>query len=180
MVLAACVVQPGAAAAKVEFDRERLTGFVENADVRQAFGWSEATLEERAARVKLEHVHFVHENYLVTCGGPAAAWTHHLQGGVDFLKATVEPNGFRLVPGPGISSMTSEPEPGWDCPAELGRPAGTKVTAIELRSCTVGWGLLVTFDKTAAQLRGDKWQLPPDGEGQCYPPRSRPKDTAGG
>ena len=175
VMLAACVTHPGAAAAKVTFHRESLTGFVDNADIRDALGWTDAALEERAPQIKLEHVHFVHENYSVTCGKRASAWTHHLQGGVSFLEAKVEPTGFRLARGPGISAMTAAPEPGWDCPDELKQPAGTKVTAIRLRSCTVGWALLVGFDKKFAQLLADKWQLPPDDKGACYPPRPRPE-----
>jgi hypothetical protein len=177
VVLAACVVHPGAAAAKVTFDRKSLTGFVDNADVRDALGWTDATLKARAPRIKLEHVHFVHENYSVTCGKLASAWTHQLQGGVDFLTAKAEPTGFRLGRGPGISAMTVAPQPGWDCPADLKQPAGTKVTAIRLQSCTAGWALLVRFDKKFAQLLGDKWQFAPDDDGACYPPRPRAGTT---
>jgi hypothetical protein len=174
VVLAASFVHPGAAAAKVTFDRDNMTGLVGNADVRDALGWTDALLRERAAQVKLEHVHFVQENYSITCGGRSSAWTHDLQSGVDFLTAKVEPAGFRLARGAAISGISSAPEPGWDCPAELKQPAGTKVTAIQLRSCTFGWGLLVRFEKKFGQLLSDTWRLPPDGEGSCYPARPRP------
>jgi hypothetical protein len=173
VVLAACGAYAGPAAATVTFDRKSLTGFVDNGDVRDALGWTDATLKEMAARVKFEHVNFVHENYSVTCGKSASAWTHQLQGGVDFLEAKVEPTGFRLAGGARISAMTVAPEPGWDCPDDLKQPAGTKVTAIRLQSCTVGWSLLVRFDKKFGQLLDDKWQLPPDDKGACYPPRPR-------
>ena len=175
VVLAACVANPGAAAAKVTFDRESLTGFVDNTDVRDALGWTDATLKERAPLIKLKHVHFVDENYSLTCGKRAFAWTHYLQSGVHFLEAKVEPTGFRLAPGQAISAMTPAPELGRDCPDELKQPTGTKVTAIRLQSCTAGWGLFLLFDNRIAQLLGDHWSLPPDDKGACYPPRPRPE-----
>ena len=146
----------GPAAAWVTYDPETQTGFVDQADVRATFGWTEATLAARAAGTVFRHDFWTDDTYSVSCGGGAFPMVHHRVFGNYELTAVVaravgrtsstgyggRVTGFRLTgPSSGISGTSVGPMAGDPCPGDQGRPPGSKITRADLVSSSTGWAL---------------------------------------
>jgi hypothetical protein len=158
-VLASTALSPAApASAAVRYDPERKTGFVDAADVRRAFGWTDAKLAARASTIVFDHDFWTDDNYTVACGRKPFPVVHHRVFGRFELAAVVTRTagrgsragygsggrltGFRLTGARfGISGTSVAPAAGQPCPAEQGQAPGAKVTrAVRLSSAT-GWAL---------------------------------------
>jgi hypothetical protein len=179
--LAAGIAFAGPAHAAVRYDRTTHTGFVDRADMREAFGWTDAVLADRAAGISAGYALNILEIYSVTCGERAFRWTHNLQHTTNDLIATAtyeraELTGFRLAPGHGgASSMRMPPRLGDDCSTELGQPAGTTVGGICFVSSSTSWGIVVRFEDTHRVVGGDEKPTPPRlaSSAEYFPPACR-------
>jgi len=158
----------GPAAALVRYDPEKKTGFVDRADVRKAFGWTDAKLAARASTIVFDHDFWTDDNYAVACGKTSFPVVHHRVFGRFELAAVVTRApahatghvasagrgtragygvrgrliGFRLTGARfGISGTSVAPAPGQPCPDDKGQTPGAKVTKAVRTSSTTGWAL---------------------------------------
>ncbi|WP_306214078.1 hypothetical protein [Actinoplanes sp. RD1] len=146
------------AAAAVTYDPRARTGFVGAADVRDAFGWSDATLAERAAGLEFDHHFFADDTYSVSCGEGVFPVVHHREFGRYQLGDTVTHDdggygrnvtGFRLTgPIAGISGTSVAPAAGQPCP---GRP-GARIVAARPAATSTGWSLSVSSGAESREL----------------------------
>jgi hypothetical protein len=144
------------ASAAVRYDPETKTGFVDTADVRQAFGWTTATLVLRAGGVAFDHEFWTDDTYAVACGGRVHPVVHHrVSGRFELIHAVVRRDGprpstgygitgFRLTgASSGISGTSLPPAVGRPCPAGPGWVPGSTVDKLRLVSSATGWSLVV-------------------------------------
>ena len=165
-ILAVSVVPAAPAAAAVRYDPVARSGFADAADVRAAFGWSEATLSRRAGRLTFGHQFFTRDTYAVWCGtGPFPVAHERDYGRYELTGVAVrEPRrgaptgyagqgrltGFRISgPHAGISGTSVAPAAGQPCPTSR----GPRITRADLVSTTTGWSLAVRFSATERVLR---------------------------
>jgi hypothetical protein len=152
--LAAGIAYAAPASAAVTYDPQGKTGYVDQADVRKAFGWSAATLNAKAAGLIFNHDFWTDDHYAVNCGKKAYPVVHHREFGRFELSDTVVRSsgrgprigysgvravaGFRLAgPRAGISGTSVAPRVGDPCPREK----GTRITKVAVASTTTGWSL---------------------------------------
>lgn len=162
VVLALAPATPAAAAAG--YDPSEMKGLIDAADVRDAFGWTDATLADRAPGVVFDHEFWTNDTYTVTCGGPAFPVVHHKQFGRYELAATVvrssgrgtsagyagKAAGFRIEGARfGISGTSVPPATGQPCPEDRG---GT-IDRADLASTATGWALNARSGDDRRELR---------------------------
>ncbi|MFI7597773.1 hypothetical protein [Actinoplanes sp. NPDC049681] len=157
------------AAAAVRYDPDSQSGFADAADVRKAFGWSEARLADRAAGLVFSHDFWTQDTYSVSCGKGSFSVEHQRDFGrlelTDRVVRTTRrgaPDGYgqrpRLVgfriagPHAGISGTSVPPTVGQPCP----EPRGARITRADLVSTTTGWSLHVSFGSTDKILRSGR------------------------
>jgi len=161
--LAAAVGTAAPAAASVTYDPKTMKGYAAAGDVRKAFKWSEATLNQRAPKLVFNHDFWTDDNYTVTCGKRVFPTSHHREFGRFELRHAVvkdkqrgAPKGYggKLLgvwitgPSMGISGTSMGPAVGQPCAD--GEPGTT--TAVKLLSTKVGWALSVTSGNDYRQL----------------------------
>ena len=153
------------AAAAVTYDPETQIGFAGRAEVRDAFGWTDAMLAARAADVVFDHDFWTDDTYTVSCGGIAFPVVHHSVYGRFDLSVTLAHRegrgapayggkliGFRLARATsGISGTSVPPAVGRPCP----RPEASAATidGIRLVSSTTGWSLAVRHNEVSRTLQ---------------------------
>jgi len=154
------------AAAAVRYDPGSQSGSAGAADVRQAFGWSEAKLEARAPGLVFGHEFWTADRYSVSCGKGSFAIRHEREFGRYELAgvAVREPRrgsstaygqqpplaAFRIDgPRAGVSGTSVAPAVGQPCP----EPRGPRITRAELVSTTTGWSLTVSSGAVSRVLR---------------------------
>ncbi|MGK5685221.1 hypothetical protein [Actinoplanes sp. URMC 104] len=152
--LVAGLAPAGPAAAAVTYDPVTKKGFVGRGDVLKAFGWTDATLRQRADGLVFDHDFWTEDTYSVACGGPAFPVLHHREfGRFELFDAAVTDKGRGSaagyagkltgfwITGPrfGISGTSVAPAKGQPCP----RGEGT-ITTSRLVSTSTGWALAVT------------------------------------
>ena len=153
------------ACAVVKYDPAAKTGYVDRGEVLTAFGWSAATLNQKAAGLAFSHDFWTDDRYAVTCGKKPFPVVHHREFGRFELADTVirgarrgtatgyhsQPSvtGFRITgPRAGISGTSVPPAVGGPCP----RPAAAKITKATLESTTTGWSLSVSSGAVSRRL----------------------------
>jgi hypothetical protein len=148
------LVTAAPARAAVAYDPLAKTGFVDAADVRDAFRWTDATLAARAAGLEFDHEFWIDDTYSVACGGAAFPVVHQREFGRYALTSTVAHGGrgqagaygkrlkgFTLSGAhAGISGTSVEPAVGQPCPRGEG---GTIDRSAFVRSIS-GWALSVS------------------------------------
>ena len=151
--LVAGLAPAGPAAAAVTYDPVTKKGFVGRGDVLKAFGWTDATLRQRADDLVFDHDFWTEDTYSVACGGAAFPVVHHREFGRYELfdaaftggRGSAKGYGGKLagfwLTGPrfGISGTSVAPEPGQPCPNGEGTISTSKLTAT-----STGWALAVT------------------------------------
>ena len=154
------------AAASVQYDPAAKSGFADAADVRTAFGWSDATLAAGAAGLAFNHDFWTADRYSVQCGkGPFVVEHQRDFGRFELTDVVVrEPRrgtptrygerprlvGFRITgPYAGISGTSVAPAVGQPCP----EPRGPRITRADLVSTTTGWSLTVSSGEVSRTLR---------------------------
>ncbi|MBL7262214.1 hypothetical protein [Paractinoplanes lichenicola] len=163
-VVAAGIAMGGPANAAVTYDPETKKGYVGKTDLLKAFGWTEATLNAKAAGIVFNHDFWTDDTYSVTCGKRTFALVHHREfGRYELFDAAVtgkkarDAQGYAAkvtgfwVTGPrfGISGTTVGPAPGQPCPDD----AKSKVTKAKLTATSKGWALQVSSGELSRQLR---------------------------
>ena len=149
------------AAASVRYDPKTKTGFVDSADVRHAFGWTDTTLSSRASGLVFHHDFWTDDTYSVSCGGHAFPVVHHRDYGWFELSVTVTRDGYRTgvtgfrLTGPhlGISGTSAPPEPGQPCPEPQGQAPGAAIDEVHLRGSATGWALSAAFQDASRVLQ---------------------------
>jgi hypothetical protein len=154
------------ASAAVRYDPEAKRGFVDTADVRQAFGWTTATLVLRADGVAFDQEFWTDDTYSVSCAGRVHPVVHHrLYGRFELIDAVVRRDrpgpstgyritGFRLTGArSGISGTSLPPALGRPCPAGPGGVPGSTIDKIHLVSSATGWSLAVRSGDDRRVLR---------------------------
>ncbi|PRY33155.1 hypothetical protein [Pseudosporangium ferrugineum] len=164
--LAAGIGYATPAAAAVRYDPRTKTGFAGAADVRKAFGWSDATLTARAGALTFSHDFWTRDTYSVSCGKGTFPVRHDREFGRYELADRVvrEPRrdapagyersrrttGFRITgPYAGISGTSVPPAVGDPCP----EPRGTTILRLRRVSTATGWSLSVSYGTTGRVLR---------------------------
>ncbi|MGA5305770.1 hypothetical protein ACPCHT_38155 [Nucisporomicrobium flavum] len=154
------------AAASVRYDPAAKAGFADAADVRKAFGWSEAALTAHAAGLDFGHEFWTEDTYTVSCGAGSFTVRHQREFGRFALAdrvvrearrgapagygAPARLAGFRITgPYAGISGTSVPPAVGGPCP----EPRGQKVTRATLTATTAGWSLTVSSGAATRVLR---------------------------
>jgi hypothetical protein len=153
------------AAAAVTYDPDTKIGFVGRAEVRDAFGWTDAVLAARAPDVVFDHDFWTADTYSVACGGTAFPLVHHSVYGRFDLSATLAHRegrgapayggkliGFRLAGAvSGISGTSMPPALGEPCP----RPEASAATIdrIQLVSSATGWSLAARHNEVSRILQ---------------------------
>ena len=161
------------ASAAVTYDQDAKTGFVAAADVRQAFGWTAATLTARAGTVAFDHDFWTDDTYSVRCGAATLPVVHHREFGRYELTDTVvrrgQPRtstgygdavtGFRLTgASSGISGTSVPPAAGQPCP---GRP-GVTIAGVKLARTATGWALAARSGETRRELLSGDGRATPE------------------
>ncbi|MEV4703320.1 hypothetical protein [Actinoplanes sp. NPDC049316] len=154
------------ATASVRYDPEAKSGFAGAADVRKAFGWSDAVLAARAGRLVFDHGFWTEDAYSVSCGKGFFPVRHQREfGRLELADAVVRESrrgapsgydrgsrlvGFRITgPYAGVSGTSVPPSVGQPCP----QPRGARITRAKLVSSTTGWSLTVSFGTATKVLR---------------------------
>ncbi|MEV6633777.1 hypothetical protein AB0M54_23795 [Actinoplanes sp. NPDC051470] len=157
------------ATASLRYDPVAKTGFAGAADVRKAFGWSEAKLAARADGLVFGHDFWTRDTYSVRCGQAPFPVAHQREfGRFDLTDVVVRagrpggptgydrqpvPTGFRITgPYAGISGTSVAPAVGQPCP----QPRGPKITRADLVATTTGWSLTVSSGAVSKILRTGK------------------------
>ena len=163
--VAAAVAFGTPVSASVTYDPETKTGFVDNSDVRDAFGWTGITLASRMRDVVFDHDFWTDDTYSASCGGKAVAIVHHREFGRFELTGAPatrrergaaagyhgRPIGFRLTgASSGISGTSVPPAVGQPCPPAQA-PSAT-IDKIHLASSTTGWALVVRVNDVRRQI----------------------------
>jgi len=162
----AVVLAPGVpASAAVTYDPSTMTGLVGPAEVRRAFGWTSATLAERADGVAFDHNFWTDDTYALRCGAREVPLVHHRAfGRYELTEAVVRRDrprsstgygtgitGFRLAGADfGISGTSVAPAVGQPCPAD--QAPGTTIGALRLVSTVTGWSLGVSAGAVHREL----------------------------
>jgi hypothetical protein len=170
LVLAVATSVTGVAApasASVTYDPGPKTGFVGRADVRKAFGWTDAQVAAKASGLAFDHQFWTDDIYAITCGALTLQVVHHRDYGRYELTDTVVHAvrggsgigysgrllGFRLDGAhAGISGTSVPPAPGQPCPQDQA-PDETIGTA-QLVSSSTGWSLTVRSGDVSRVLLG--------------------------
>jgi hypothetical protein len=156
----------GPASAVVAYDPATRTGFVGEADVRKAFGWTGATLAARAPGIVFDHDFWTDDTYTVFCAGRALSVVHHRDFGRFELIAAVaraagrgapgyrgKLTGFRLTGARfGISGTSVPPANGRPCPPD--QVPGATMDRVRLVSTVTGWALTATSGNVHSRLKG--------------------------
>lgn len=161
------------AAAAVTYDPGTLTGFVDGADVRDAFGWTDAMLDEHAAEVSFTHDFWIDDTYAAACGQETVPVVHQREAGHHELTATVArdrtrgaltgygsgPTGFRITGAwAGISAASPPPAVGDPCLQDLA--PGSTVDRVDPVSSVTGWALVVSFGDDRRELLAEETPAP--------------------
>ncbi|MET0414912.1 MAG: hypothetical protein ABW022_02680 [Actinoplanes sp.] len=145
--------------ASVKYNPVTMIGFVGRSDIRDAFGWTGAVLETRAAGLAFDHEFWTDDTYTVTCGERVFPVVHHRQFGRYQLTGSAARDGygdaligFRLTGArSGISGTSVAPAPGQPCPE--GDSPGTTIDRADLVSTATGWALTVNSGDVRRELR---------------------------
>ncbi|GAA0584128.1 hypothetical protein GCM10010172_81370 [Paractinoplanes ferrugineus] len=162
LVAAGVVLTAAPAAAAVKYDPVAQTGTVAGADVRKAFGWTSATLAERAGGLAFSQDFWTADNYAVACGERRLRVVHHHDFGRFELTAGVARDGygglsFRITGAyAGISGTSVPPAPGQPCPADQ----TIKIDEVRLVSSVKGWTLTATSGDARRDLLGGRSRAP--------------------
>ncbi|GGQ54664.1 hypothetical protein [Couchioplanes azureus] len=157
------------AAASVRYDPQTKSGLADAADVRRAFGWSEAVLAARADRLVFHHDFWTEDTYSVSCGKASFRVRHAREFGRLELSDRVvrEPRrgtsigydhrfrlvGFRIIgPHAGVSGTSVPPAVGQPCP----QPDGSRITRADLVATVSGWSLNAGFAGVNRVLRSGR------------------------
>jgi len=165
-ILIACTAVGGRASAAVTYDPVTKTGFVDAADIRQAFGWTGVVLASRADGLAFDHDFWTDDTYSVTCGRRVRPVVHHrVYGRFELTVAVVRRNGphsatgygvtgFRLTGArTGISGTSLPPALGQPCPPGPDRVPGSTIDALRPVSSVTGWSLAVRSGDAERVLR---------------------------
>ncbi|HEX5206155.1 hypothetical protein ACFQS1_36990 [Paractinoplanes rhizophilus] len=156
---AAAALAAGLAPAPVTFDPGTNSGYVGAGAIREAFGWSPATLTARAAGVAFQHGFRGEDTYAVSCGGRPFRVVHPHDYGHYELNVTVKraSSGYRDVTGfrirgayAGISGTSPAPSPGDPCPQK--HAGGSKVTRSARVASVTTWTLTAIWQDVHRQL----------------------------
>ena len=167
--LAAGLGYATSAAASVRYGSGTKAGFVGVADVRRAFGWSDAKLAARADGLVFSHDFWTTDTYSVSCGEKFFAVRHPREFGrydlTDIVIREPRPGastgygphsrlvGFRIDgPYAAISGTSVAPAVGQPCP----EPLGPRITRADLVSTTTGWSLNVSSGEVNKVLRSGR------------------------
>ena len=157
------------AAASVRYDPGTKSGFADAADVRKAFGWSDAKLGARAAGLVFSHDFWATDTYTVSCGKGTFTVRHQREfGRYDLTDVEVRKSrrgaatpyaqharlvGFRIDgPHAGVSGTSVAPAVGQPCP----EPRGPRITSAGLVSTSTGWSLTVSSGAVNRILRSGR------------------------
>lgn len=169
--VAAGIAASGPASAAVTYDPATRTGFVDRADLRDAFGWTDAMLASQAADVAFEQDFWINDTYSGVCEGKTFAYVHHREYGrfalVDELAYHRERGtatgylgkliGFRISGATsGISGTSPPPAAGQPCPEA---PDGT-IDRVDLVSSATGWALAAIHSNIRQELLRSPVALP--------------------
>ena len=154
------------AGASVRYEPVTQSGFAGAADVRRAFGWSDATLAARADGLVFGHDFWTTDTYSVSCGKGSFSVPHQREFGRYELTDVVvresrrgaatgygqqpRPAGFRIDGAhAGVSGTSVPPGVGGPCP----QARGARITRSVLVSTTTGWSLTVSSGPVDMVLR---------------------------
>ncbi|GIE94490.1 hypothetical protein [Paractinoplanes rishiriensis] len=131
-----------------------MTGFVTAGELRTAFGWTEAKLRTRAAKVTFSHTTLIEDRYAVRCGTLKTKATHYRQTmrmdlATTIMRKSSQVTGFRLAGAiSGISGTSVAPAVGAPCP----NPKGKTIDAVRLTSTTTTSALTANFRTESRDL----------------------------
>jgi hypothetical protein len=150
----------GLAPRPVTYDPETKEGFVDAAEIRDKFGWSEATLAARAGSIAFTHDFYTDDTYTVSCGKESFPVVFHHDYGYLALTRTIAREtsgyhpkllGFRITgANAGVSGTTVPPLAGEPCP-EKGR-GGEKITRSHLDKSVETWALTASSGTASRRL----------------------------
>jgi hypothetical protein len=164
LTVAAGLAVGAPATASVTYDPDTKTGLAGSADVRDAFGWTDAVLAARAPELVFDHDFWTDDTYSASCGAHTFPIVHHREYGRFELADTLAHQrgrgaagyggkliGFRLDGATsGISGTSVPPEAGQPCP--LTEASDATIDKVHLVSTATGWALAVRFNDVRHEL----------------------------